>query len=79
MDIKRANKVMKKLQSADVLAMFAKIGNEANWYLLVMSDAGFANLYDHVFSAGGHVILLIGENGRCCPLSWKSNKNKKSC
>lgn len=25
----------------------------------------------------GYVVLLVGENGRCCPIAWKSNKVKR--
>ncbi len=76
-DLIRANKAMTKLQSTDITALFPILGDVHKWYILTMSDAGFANLADSVSSGGGHVILLVGEASRCAVISWKANKIKR--
>ena len=45
--------------------------------LLSWSDAAFANLQDGVSSGAGHVIILMDDNGHCCPLAWNTNKVKR--
>ncbi len=32
---------------------------------------------DGVGSMAGRIVLLVDESGRCCPLSWKSNKIRR--
>ena len=76
-DMNRARKVTKRLASLEVPVLFPSLGIMKSWYLLVMCDAGFANLSDRVSSGGGLVIFLVGSNGKCCPIVWKSNKIKR--
>ena len=45
--------------------------------LKIYSDASWGNLPDGTSSAQGHVIFLCGEDDKCCPLSWTSNKIKR--
>lgn len=68
---------MKKLKKDTVGLAFPKLGNINNLYLLIMSDAAWANLQDGVSSGGGHLVFLVGQNARVCPLTWKSNKIKR--
>ena len=76
-DLIRANKSLKKLQSVESALVFPGLGNPEDWYIFVMSDAAFANLVDNVSSAGGYIILLVGEGNKCAALSWRANKIKR--
>lgn len=58
---------------------YTKLGECAQWKLLVFTDASFANMPDGVSSCFGYVVLLVGENGKCCVISWKANKIKRVC
>lgn len=44
--------------------------------MIVFSDASFGNLSDGG-TQGGHLIVLMGENGKFSPLSWQSKKVKR--
>ena len=63
---------MKCSFSSQILVMSA-----ASWKLVVYTDASYENLPDGVSSAGGNIIFIVGENNRCCPISWCSNKIKR--
>ena len=40
-------------------------------------DAGHANMEDGCSSAGGQLIMLVGEAEKWCVLAWQSNKIKR--
>lgn len=44
--------------------------------MVVFSDASFGNLQDGG-TQGGHLIVLMGENGKFSPLSWQSKRVKR--
>ena len=59
--------------------VFPDLGSFSEWRLVVFSDASFANLPDKISSCFAYIVLLVGADGRCCPVSWKANKIKRVC
>ena len=76
-NILKANKCIKKLRNEECFLSFPCLGDLNKMKLVTFSDASHANLPDNVSSAGGFVIILVGENGKSCPLSWASKKIKR--
>ena len=74
-DIIRVGKCIRNIKMNDVTIMFRKLCAPVR--LLSWSDAAFANLQDGVSSGAGHVIILMDDNGHCCPLAWNTNKVKR--
>ena len=76
-NILQANKMIRKLKCDSCKVQFPKLGNVSNLRIVLFSDASYANLYDEVSSAEGFLVLLIGENGDCCPLGWCARKIRR--
>ena len=76
-NILQLNKIIKKVKTDEVFIQFPDLGDVSSWKLVVYTDASYANLPDGVSSAGGNIIFIVGENNRCCPISWCSNKIKR--
>ena len=72
-ELKRANKLVLKLQNEPSSVKIPCIGPITESKLYVYSDASFANLPGSA-SQGGFVIILVGHNGS--PLVWTSHKLK---
>ena len=70
-DLKRVNKIIRKVQAEQVCLNFHDLGEQVE--LLLFSDASFGNLSDGG-SQGGYVILLKGQNGKINPVTWQSEK-----
>ena len=62
-----------------VVNIFPSLGHFQKWKLILYSDASYANLPDKTSSTLGYIIWLVGDNNRCCPLSWRANKIKRIC
>ena len=75
--ILQANKCLKKVGMTETFLQFPNLGNLKNVRLVSLSDASHANLPDGYSSAGGFIIFLVGENGKCCPLAWESKKIRR--
>lgn len=76
--IHEANRIVCKLKSKKVILNFQHLGRDSALKMIVFSDASFANLSDGGRRAeGGHLILLMGENGKFSPLSWQSKRVKR--
>ena len=74
--------VGKKLLSAKMskgTIFFQNLGDYKNWVIVCFSDAAHANICDATGSTGGSVVFLMGEDNKCCPLSWKSTKLRRVC
>lgn len=69
-------KVVKKLKNESVRLVFSDLGPPECWKLLLFTDASLANL-NGVESCGGMVLFLVGEENKCCPISWHSGKLKR--
>ena len=74
-DMIRVGKCIRKMKMNDVTIMFRKLSAPVR--ILSWSDAAFANLLDGVSSGAGHVIVLMDNDGHCCPLAWNTNKVKR--
>lgn len=71
-----ANKVVRKLKSEHVTLKFQNLGNEDFLRLVVFSDASMGNLPDGG-TQGGHLIVLMGEDGRFSPICWQSKRIRR--
>ena len=78
-DLTTVMKVMLNAKVNDSTIVFPPLGNIANWKIIVHADAAHANICEGTGSTGGCVVFLSGENGRCCPLTWKSGKLRRVC
>lgn len=76
-DLKLANKAIRALKSVSSELRFPDLGPMDGLRLTVFSDAAFANLRDGHSSTEGYLVFLVGQNGRCCLLSWKSCRIKR--
>ena len=73
-NIIEANKVVRRLKSEKVALKFQYLREKLQ--LVVFSDASLGNL-PHGGTQGGHLILLMGQNGKFSPLSWQSKKIRR--
>ena len=76
-DLIRVNKVINQLKEGGATVFYPYMGSVETWDLLVVSDASFANMSDGVSSCGGHIILIVGEQSKCCVIAWMSKKIKR--
>ncbi len=74
--IHEANRIVCKLKSKKVVLNFQYLGKDSALKMVVYSDASFGNLSDGG-TQGGHLIVLMGENGKFSPLSWQSKRVKR--
>ena len=75
-DLRRAGKVISRLQDINSYIFFPDIKDVESWSL-VFTDASHANLSDGVSSAMGCVVFLVGRDGVCCTISWRANKIRR--
>ena len=75
--IVRANKAVRQAKRPTGHVCFPELGPFSSWKMEVFCDASWGNLPDGVSSAEGYVIFLTGQNQKCCPLAWTSNKIKR--
>ena len=76
-DVKRANKVVRKLKSELIAICIPNVGRVTEASLYVYCDSSFANVDSDCGSQGGFIIFLVGENGNAAPLIWASHKLKR--
>ena len=74
--IHEANRIVCKLKSKKVVLNFQYLGSDDTLRMIVFSDASFGNLSDGG-TQGGHLIFLMGENGKFSPLAWQSRRVKR--
>ena len=75
-DLIAANKLIKILESRDVILSYPKVDNLCRSSLICFSDVSFANL-KHSGSQGGLIIFLEGPDENYMPLAWQSRKLKR--
>ena len=75
-DLQRSVKALKRLKIEDEMCKYVvpNLGNYKDWKLHVSSDASWGNHADNTNSMSGHIVLLVGEGGKCVPLAWESGK-----
>ena len=44
---------------------------------LVFSNASLCNINNGTGSTGAHIVWLVDNHGKCCPLSWHAGKTKR--
>ena len=76
-DLLQVIKSMKHLKDYDCKVFFPNLGPISGWKILLFADASHANLNDGVSSMRAYIIFLVGQNRKCCPLSWNGNKIKR--
>ena len=74
--IKLANKTIRTAKGLDYNLEFINLGDPNSWRIICFSDASWGNLPDGG-SQGGHLILLMGQNGGVNLLSWQSKRLKR--
>lgn len=74
--INEANRVVCKLKAKSVELNFQQLGKDSNLKIVTFTDASFANLSDGG-TQGGHLIVLMGDNGLFSPISWQSKRIKR--
>lgn len=74
--IHEANRIVCKLKSKKVMMNFQYLGKDSELKMVVYSYASFGN-HSNGGSQGGHLIVLMGENGMFSPLSWQSKRVKR--
>ena len=65
------------MKDEDFTIVYPNLGKPESWRFAVFSDAAFANLKDGVSSTMAYIIFLVGENLRCCPLTWRAAKIRR--
>ena len=76
-DVKRINKVVRKVKSDPVIIKIPNVGAIKDTSLFAYCDSSFANLSDNCGSQGGFIIFLVGKDGSAAPLIWTSHKLKR--
>lgn len=74
--INEANRVVCKLKAKSVELKFQHLGKDSQLKMITFTDASFGNLSDGG-TQGGHLIVLMGENGKFSPISWQSKRIKR--
>lgn len=75
-DLVACNKIVRKAKSNRVSLKYSNLGLNSDLKLVVFTDAAFANLSDGG-SQGAHLVFLVGKNGKCNLLSWKSKRIRR--
>ena len=78
-DLKKANKILKKVQKEDVAVKYSKLGNLNNLKIISYTDSSYRNDAERVKSIGGRLITLGNDRGEVSPLSWKSKTIQQVC
>jgi hypothetical protein len=76
-DLNNAFKAIRHVKNSKCEILFPDLGRSSQWTLVAFSDASHANLCDGISSMMGYLVLLVGTNKRCCPLSWSGNKIRR--
>lgn len=70
------NKVIRKLKSSSIGLKFQYLGRTESLEMVIFSDSSLGNLPDGG-TQGGHLVLLMGEDGRFSPLTWQSKRIRR--
>ena len=78
-DLRKANKILKKVQKEEVSVKYSRLGDLENLKILAFTDSSYRNDSDKIKSIGGRFIALGNEKGEVSPLSWKSKTIQQVC
>ena len=73
-DVKKVNKVVRKLKNDRVVLKFVDLGDLKQCKFLCFSDASYRNLPDEG-SQGGYVIFLCNQQDIVVPIQWQSKNS----
>ena len=75
-DLTKANKIIRKLQSDDVILQFSDLGDLKDCKILSYNDSSYKNLPDGG-SQGGFIAHLCNPDGKVSPIHWQSRKIRR--
>ena len=73
-DFNRIARLQTKVKEQPLSLIYRRLGDPEQLTVVVYGDAAHASLHDGVSSVRGKLVLLVGEDGKCSPLAWGSNK-----
>lgn len=77
-DLSRAIKAVNRLKDIRSMISFPNLSRDvSDWKIVVFTDASLCNINNGTGSTGGHIVWLADCHGKCCPLSWHTNKIKR--
>ena len=76
-DLVSASKLVRKVKGSVAKIRIPDLGPVNEWKVEVSTDAALSNLNEGVDSAGAQLVLIVGRDGKCSPISWQSNKIKR--
>ena len=77
-DLSRAIKTVNRLKDVNSMILSPTLSPDVkNWKVVVFTDASLCNISDGTGSTGAHIVWLVDNHGKCCPLSWHANKIKR--
>ena len=67
-----------RLKDVNSLILFPTLSTDVkNWKVVVFTYASLCNISDGTGSTGAHIVWLVDNHSKCCPLSWHANKIKR--
>ena len=72
-DYRKASRLVKKEKEQGLSVKYHRLGEEKELVVLVYGDGAYASFPD-ISSCAGKLVLVVGEEGKCAPLAWGSNK-----
>jgi hypothetical protein len=77
-DLTKAVKLTNRLKDINSIIVFPNLNNDySKWKMLVFTDASLGNLNDGTGSTGAHILWIVDNEGKCCPITWCANKIKR--
>lgn len=70
------NKLIRKLKLQEVTLKFQPLGKDSSLKLVVFNDSSMGNLPDGG-TQGGHIIMLMGEDGRFSLICWQLRRIRR--
>jgi len=77
-DLSRAVKTVNRLKDVRSMIAFPRLSNRvSDWRIVIFTDASLCNINKGAGSTAAYVVWLAGNQGKCCPLAWHTNKIKR--
>lgn len=77
-DLSRAVKTVNRLKDVRSIISFPRRSrNVGDWRIVVFTDASLCNINNGTGSTAAFVVWLADNQGKCCPLDWRTNKIKR--
>ena len=75
-DLIRAIKKVNRLKDIRSFISFPGL-DKTKLTVVVFTDASLGNINEGTGSTGAHIVWLMDNSGRCCPVNWKAHKIKR--